>query len=170
MQKKRLPIAGSPERHFVADLLVGLRAVAALQRWAIIITRTVAGSAAAAVTAATSTSASIGRVVSCRAAQRRTVLVVLIVGHLVTVLDRRQPGLHVLKYRRVDNVLRTRRQNRRHFLLGSRDAVGRHRMRSKSFGQCAGLLLLLSLNLLEERDERLRIVACLVHVLHAQEV
>src|SRR5580700_8382465 len=119
MQKKRLPIAGSPERHFVADLLVGLRAIAALQRRAIIITRTVAGPAAAAVTAATSTSApaSIGRVVSCCAAQRRTVLVVLIVGHLVTVLDRRQPGLHVLKFRSVDDVLRTRRQHRRHFLL-----------------------------------------------------
>src|SRR5271157_485729 len=43
-------------------------------------------------------------------------------------------------------------------------------MRGKRLGQRAWFLLLLRLDLLEERDERLRVVSRLVHVFHAQEV
>src|SRR5271167_5157432 len=45
-----------------------------------------------------------------------------------------------------------------------------HRMRGKGLGQRAWLLLLLRLDLLKERNERLRVVARLVHVFHAEEI
>src|ERR1019366_7304812 len=44
------------------------------------------------------------------------------------------------------------------------------RVRGKGLRQGAGLLLLQSFDLLEERDKGLRIVSRLVHVLHAQEI
>ena len=68
------------------------------------------------------------------------------------------------------HVLRLGLQDVRDVLLAALDAVVRHRMRREDLGHRSRFLLLERLDLLEEVDERRRIVAGLVHVLEAQHV
>src|SRR5271165_1432657 len=126
--------------------MLGAGAVVALQGWTVVIVLR-AGAVGIGV-----------RVIGSAAAQGRTVRVALVVLNLVLILEGCEARLHLVELRGIHYVLLTRRKHSGHLLLGMRNPVRGHGVRGKSLGQSTGLLLLLRLDLLEERDERLRVV------------
>ena len=84
------------------------------------------------------------------------------------ILNTRKAGLDVVELAGCDDVVGSRRQNRGDLIFGVRDTVRRLGMIGKGLGQGAGLVFFESVQLLKEGDEALRIVARLVHVLHAK--
>src|SRR5579872_5335827 len=96
------------------------------------------------------------------AAQSRTV--VFRVLNFVAILNRRQPRLHVLEFGGVLDVFLPGRQQVPDLLLRHLDPVRRLRVRAEGLGKEARFLLLLRLQLFEEGNERLRVIACLVQI------
>ena len=89
------------------------------------------------------------------------------VVQLPAILDLRQSRFYILKFGRVDLVGLPCRQKLLYLFLRFFDPVGSRRMGLKCFRERAWLLFFLCLNLLEKCGEGLRVVAALVHVLHA---
>src|SRR5271170_6141309 len=93
---------------------------------------------------------------------------VLVIDYLAPVLQRRQPRFHILELRGSHRILRPRREYLLDLFLGFGNAVWRLRMSREGLGQRARLLLFHRLQFLEERNKRLRVIPCLVHILQAQ--
>src|SRR3954470_587163 len=98
----------------------------------------------------------------------QTGFVLVVVVDLATVLDRRETCLHVVEFGCSHNVLFAGGKDRRNLLLSLRYPVRSLGVARESLRQRTRLLLLGRLHLFEEGDERVRVVAGLVHVLHAQ--
>ena len=79
-----------------------------------------------------------------------------------------QPALNRVEFRSGDDVLVARGQNLRNFILRRNDALRRGRMRGENLWNGARLLLFVRLNLFKEGNERVRIVAGLVHILEPE--
>src|ERR1700751_4053013 len=92
----------------------------------------------------------------------------LAVVQFAPVFDLGKPPFYFLELGGVDFVGRLSWQKLLNFLLRLLYAVGRRRVGFEGLRECSGLLLLLCLDLLEERGEGLRIVAALVHILQPE--
>src|SRR5947209_6098192 len=101
-------------------------------------------------------------------AAKRGLVAVFLVINLVAVFNGREARFHLVEFRGAHNVLLTRRKNGCNLFLRFLNAVGRLRVRCKSFGQSAGLLLLLRLQLFKESHKSVGIITGLVHILQAQ--
>src|SRR5580704_18501814 len=89
---------------------------------------------------------------------------------LAAVFKQRQTRLDVVEFGRSHRIFLLRRQDLLDLFLGLGNAIWGLRMRSKSLGQRPRLLLFHGLQLLEEGNERLRFVSCLIHILQSEVV
>src|SRR5438067_3749639 len=102
-----------------------------------------------------------------RTTQRRLARV-LVVDDFATILQSRQSRLHLIEFRSGNYVFILLRQNSGDLLLRMLNAIRSRRMRSKGLRQRARLFLFRSLDLFEEVDHRLRIVAAGIEILGSQ--
>src|SRR5437660_11263046 len=105
-----------------------------------------------------------------RSTTERGLAAVLVLDHFSAILEGRQTCLHLVEFRSGHNVLVLWRQNLGDFLLCVLDAIRSRRMRSKGLRQGTWLFLFRGLDLFEEVDHCLRIVATGVEVLRSQVV
>src|SRR5437762_725640 len=103
-----------------------------------------------------------------RRATQRGLSFFLVFDHLATVFEGREARLHLIEFRCRDYILIFRWQDLRDLLLRVLDAIWCRGMRSKGLSQSAWLLLLSGLNLFEEVDHRLRIIAAGIQILRSQ--
>src|SRR5216683_2926485 len=130
--------------------------VAAAQGWAVILVVGVVGI--------------VGVVVAAAYATEGGLVAVALVVELALVLDAGESGLYVVELAGGDDVVRLRGHDSGDLVLGAANSVGGLGVVGEDLGEGAGLVLLECVDLLEELDVGLGIVAGLVHVLEAEPV
>src|SRR5260370_1367221 len=130
--------------------------VAAAQSWAVVLVGGLVGI--------------VGVVVAAAWATKSGLVAVLLVVELALVLDGGEAGLDVVELAGGDDVVRLRGHDGRDLVLGPGDAVRSLGMVGEDLGESAGLVLLEGVDLLEELDVGLGVVAGLVHVLETEPV